>query len=677
MFSVMTLRLETTRLLREPSAQRWLLETGTLVCILTIVWAKLVYFSVLVPSEWWAPEESIKHWMRPAFYVFRAIPTYPHVFSATLASLLLLVAPLPLLPRTWRFLFLLLLNLVLTTLGLADIVHIRFYADVISVSDLVTAPALKGLVPNIVKILRSTDALYYLDIVVSCGIFPLYVCACKRIAPLDRGHGARTSVKLAVVGLIFAMPTAWLIWQNERELFSYTSLRIEVAATIGILPYHLSNIVNHLTTRRPKIDATESERARRFLTHEYQRKSSPSPLTGIARGRNVIVINAESLQAFPIGLEIKGHNIAPRLSAFARESLHFVNFYDQTHLGTTSDAEFMSMQSLHPLPVGVLAEHFHHNHFRGLPKILSERGYTTLSACAAPRNFWNMDQMHPRLGFQKSYFEESYNVVERINQWLSDKEFFAQSIRILTEQSEPFMAFLLTASNHHPYQLPKRYRKLNLGELEGTLLGDYLHSVHYFDQAFGEFVDKLRDTGLLDRSVILVYGDHQGFLGDPRSLANLLGFSERDEFRTLKIRKNVPLLVRLPYKQEAGVRALAGGHLDIAPTVLSLLGIIDDTKVMLGSDLTKGQDSLVVFRDGSFIDGRYYFLNRISAPTCFEVKNGRLIDCERLNALRQMALEQLEISDIIIRTNLIPALTEGKGKDHTQSDEYKAIDTQE
>jgi arylsulfatase A-like enzyme len=48
-----------------------------------------------------------------------------------------------------------------------------------------------------------------------------------------------------------------------------------------------------------------------------------------------------------------------------------------------------------------------------------------------------------------------------------------------------------------------------------------LHSVHYFDQAFGEFVDKLRDTGLLDRSVILVYGDHQGFLGD-RELANSL-----------------------------------------------------------------------------------------------------------------------------------------------------------
>jgi lipoteichoic acid synthase len=128
------------------------------------------------------------------------------------------------------------------------------------------------------------------------------------------------------------------------------------------------------------------------------------------------------------------------------------------------------------------------------------------------------------------------------------------------------------------------------------------------------------------------------------------------------------------------VRAVAGGHLDIAPTLLSLLGIIDNSNdnsnVMLGSDLTKGQDSLVVFRDGSFIDGKYYFVNRISARTCYEVKNGRLIDCVRLDPWRRMALQQLEFSDIIIRTDLIPALTVGKGKDHIQSDEYKTIKIQ-
>jgi lipoteichoic acid synthase len=96
---------------------------------------------------------------------------------------------------------------------------------------------------------------------------------------------------------------------------------------------------------------------------------------------------------------------------------------------------------------------------------------------------------------------------------------------------------------------------------------------------------------------------------------------------------------------------------------------------MLGSDLTKEQGSLVVFRDGSFIDGKYFFDNRlgpVSARTCYEVKTGQVIDCERLKASRRMAREQLEISDTIIRSDLIPVLTDGKGKDPMWSDEYKA-----
>jgi phosphoglycerol transferase MdoB-like AlkP superfamily enzyme len=632
--------------------------------MLIAVWAKLVYFSALVPSEWWAPDESIKQWMRPAFYVFRSLLSHPHILSATLGILLLLVALLPLLRRTWRFTALLVLNLILTTLGVADLVHVRFYADVLSASDLILAPALSGLVPSILKLLRPTDSLYYVDIVFACAAFPFYVSRCKDVASFDRGYRARMSVALMVSGLILAVPTAVAVWQNGRELFGYTSVRLEAASALGILPYHVSDMVVHLTTTRRKIDEAEGERVRRFLSNRYRRESPVSPLAGIARGRNVIVISAESLQAFPIGLQINGQLVTPKLSAFAKESLNFVNFYDQTHLGTTSDGEFMAMQSLHPLPAGVLVSHFHHHTFRGLPKILSEHGYATLSMCAASSDFWYMDQMHPRLGFQKSYFDESYKMVERINLWLSDREFFSQSMAMLKAQKGPFMAFLLSASNHHPYQLPKAYRTLNLGNIEGTLLADYLHSVHYFDRAFGEFIDNLRSAGLLDKTLILLYGDHQGFLGDPPELAGLLGFPASDEFRMARTRKNVPLLIRLPYGRRAGVRSNSAGHLDIAPTLLSLLGIADETKVMLGSDLTQERDSLVVFRDGSFIQGRDYFMKRLghdSSGACYDIKAGRPIACAAIEARRAVAAERLEISDLIVRGDLIPALTRGNG----------------
>jgi lipoteichoic acid synthase len=640
--------------------RRWLLELGPLAAVVALLWVKLVYFSALLPGEWWAPEETIRQWMRQTSHVLGALLVHPHVLGATLAALLVLAALLPLAPRIWRFVALLSLDVFLTSVGLIDLVHVRFYADVVSYADVIRAPMLVGILPRVIESLPTTNAVYYLDILAGLLLAPWYVRACQRTPRLDHRSLTRVSVGLLGAGLVLAAPTVRTAWPGGREIFGYSSPRLETAAAIGILPYHLGDVAMRLARARPDIGGPERQRVRHFMDELSRKRGSASPLFGRALGRNVVVVNAESLQAFPIGLTINGRPVTPHLSAFARESLHFVNFYDQTHLGTTSDAELAAMQSLHPLATGVLSNHFSGNQYRGLPRVLAEHGYTTLSACAAPDNFWSMSAMHPRLGFQRSFFEGSYRIRERIGPWLSDHEFFAQTTPILTTQPTPFMAFLLTASNHHPYRLPPEHRRLSLGVREGTLLGDYLQSVHYFDRAFGEFVDQLRKAGLLETSLVVLYGDHQGFLGDPPDLARLLGFPAGDEFRTLQVRKRLPLLIRLPRGEEASVKLASGGHLDVAPTVLALAGINDDEGVMLGRDLTQERASLVVFRDGSFTDGRHWYVHRVGSPTagtCYEVATGRAIGCGILEEQRRQAWDRLEVSDLIVRGDLIPTVT--------------------
>ena len=640
------------------ATDRWLTEVAPVAAFVALLWAKLVYFSALLPSEWWAPDETIIQWMRPALHIVSAVQTHPEVLGATLAGLLVIVASLLPLPRPSRVLALLVLNLGLTSLGITDLVHVRYYADVVSISDVVMAPMVLGVLPRVVESLSTLNALYYLDIVVGLLLFPWYLRICRRIPPLHRQLRVGIGFGVLGAGLVLAAPTARMAWRNGPGLLGYSSPRIEVAAAIGILPYHLGDLALRLAGGQPTVGEPERQRVTRFLADHSRATQSPSPLFGSAPGKNVIVINAESLQAFPMDLEIDGQPITPRLSAFARESLHFVNFYDQTHLGTTSDAEFAAMHSLHPLAVGVLSNHFSYNQHRGLPQILSEHGYATISACAAPADFWNMRAMHAGLGFQRSFFEDRYQMTERIGPWLSDHAFFTQTMPILDAQPAPFMAFLLTASNHHPYRLPPEHRELSLGALEGTLLGDYLQSVRYFDRAFGAFVDRLRAAGLLDTSVVVIYGDHHGFLGDPPELGRILGVAPGDEYRTLQVRKKVPLMIRLPHAVKAGVKTVIGGHLDIAPTVLSLLGIRHESGLMLGRDLTQEQSSLVVFRDGSFTDGTTWYVHRVglTAGTCYAVKTGRRVDCAVVHDQRREARNRLEVSDLVIRGNLIQSL---------------------
>ena len=44
--------------------------------------------------------------------------------------------------------------------------------------------------------------------------------------------------------------------------------------------------------------------------------------------------------------------------------------------------------------------------------------------------------------------------------------------------------------------------------LNNTKLGNYIRSVHYADEAIGEFINKLDSEGLLDNTVLVIYGDH-------------------------------------------------------------------------------------------------------------------------------------------------------------------------
>ena len=62
---------------------------------------------------------------------------------------------------------------------------------------------------------------------------------------------------------------------------------------------------------------------------------------GIAKDKNVIVIQVEALQSFTLFKSINGKEITPNLNKLTKESIHFPNFYHQIGQGNTSDAEFI------------------------------------------------------------------------------------------------------------------------------------------------------------------------------------------------------------------------------------------------------------------------------------------------------------------------------------------------
>jgi phosphoglycerol transferase MdoB-like AlkP superfamily enzyme len=155
----------------------------------------------------------------------------------------------------------------------------------------------------------------------------------------------------------------------------------------------------------------------------------------------------------------------------------------------------------------------------------------------------------------------------------------------------------------------------------------------------------------------VIYGDHTSSLVD-EPLALLPTRSTSSPLDRFLVRKRLPLFIRIPGGPTGSVNA-PGGHLDVAPTILRLAGLDDSNTYMLGKDLLSQQSRLVVFRDGSFINGSHVFFNAIgptSTATCYELDRGVEVDCRLLSHDRRRAVQQLQASDELVRGNGIPVL---------------------
>ena len=79
-------------------------------------------------------------------------------------------------------------------------------------------------------------------------------------------------------------------------------------------------------------------------------------LSGVAKGKNLIIIQMESFQEFLVDLKIDGKEITPNINKLARESQYFPNFYQNVGQGNTSDAEFVVNTSFYIPPRGAATQ---------------------------------------------------------------------------------------------------------------------------------------------------------------------------------------------------------------------------------------------------------------------------------------------------------------------------------
>ena len=158
---------------------------------------------------------------------------------------------------------------------------------------------------------------------------------------------------------------------TNQELFTYHAKDIKKAI--------MKEDIGDIETLTGK-DIADLKKRSEFVEGKY---------TGLGKGKNLIVIQVESLQNFVINHFHKGQEVTPNLNRLIKEkgSLYFNNYYQQLGRGNTSDAEFVSHNSLYPSMEEPTYVQYEQNTFYGLPWILRDNGYTAWALHGYEKDF--------------------------------------------------------------------------------------------------------------------------------------------------------------------------------------------------------------------------------------------------------------------------------------------------
>lgn len=527
---------------------------------------------------------------------------------------------------------------------IANTLFYKFYDDIMTLPILLQMDNTGGLGSSVMNLIDFKVLFLVMNL-------PILMVANRRIK--DSTKVTPHFYKKYFISMIGAyLLTFGLSYLSGLPMFNVPYNREVMIKTLGIYQYGLYDIYLSLTT---PIDYALAENNEFIEVSNYVKSNQINPnseLFGVAKDQNIIVISLESLQEFAINLEVNGEEVTPFLNQFIQECYYFDNFYQQTSQGKTSDAEFITENSLYAADRGSAFYAKSQNQYESLASIFKGQGYYTAVFHANEKEFWNRETMYEALGFDH-FFDESAFLVNEENSFgwgLTDEAFFEQTLDYLKGLPQPFYAKLLTLTNHYPFEIPEQYQYISPGETNNEIVNHYITTVRYLDEALKSFITNLKESGLYDNTIIVMYGDHYGLSESYyEDLAILLQEEEITLNRHLDLQR-VPFIIHLPNQEEGEVVSTVSGQIDMKPTLLNLVGLPVNAYINFGQDLfAADRRELIVLRDGSFIGSEY----RYADSTCLRSDSGELVDQSFCESLEKVAVQDLYYSDLILNKDLL------------------------
>lgn len=454
------------------------------------------------------------------------------------------------------------LDFFISVLFIVDIIYARAYNHLISFYMIFANSIMDDIGASIISLLKWTDFLMFIDLPI------LLILALN--ADNDKIK-KKMNMFFLTIFLSLAVICFQFIHLEKNKMLGNYELRPIFMSPIG---YHMFDLYRFAYEKGYTFDKEEIDDIDSWLEYntKYQEPDRDyADLECMIKGKNIIIIQFESLESIMVDKSYYGQEITPNINELLDSSIYFSNIIEQVRDGNSSDAELLFNTSIFPLKNGSAFLRFSKNIYFALPKLLHEQGYVSIAIHGDNKEFWNRDQVFSAFGFDKYIDEDQFDDKSSVGMGISDQSLFNQSIKEIKNLQEPYSIFIITLTSHMPFALDKEIQYLDLPNEEVS--NDYLQSIHYTDKVFGEFYDQLKVERLLDNSVLILYGDHEGV---------------HKYYETTLPDNNyrIPFIIHVPGMKGFKVDKI-GGQIDMMPTVAYLLGIENEkyASVVMGRNL--------------------------------------------------------------------------------------------
>jgi phosphoglycerol transferase MdoB-like AlkP superfamily enzyme len=323
------------------------------------------------------------------------------------------------------------------------------------------------------------------------------------------------------------------------------------------------------------------------------------------------------------------------------------------------------MISLYSIYRTCTANNYKNNeYFESIFNLFNRAGYNTSSYHDYTEKYYYRSTIHKNMGSGAYYGVTDLGISydSAYEEWPSDVLLMEEAMKRI-DTSSPFMAWITTVTSHQPYytssEMGDKYLSLFSDTNYSTSLKRYMSKLKELDSALARLLELLEEEGVLDDTVIVLYGDHYPYGLSTSDINNAVSYDVTEK-------NNVDKTPFVIYNSAMEGQSFSQytSYMNILPTIANLFDLDYDPRLYMGEDILSpdyinSYKNRVILADGSWENSTASYNATSGKITYF---SDTTYSNEEIIAYNKEISNMIKMSNLAITTNYFKYLNEGLNK---------------